>query len=202
MIECIQEDRLMMLSRILLAGSLMFLTTCSAGGVRLTHQQTDMAYDSGEVAYAGAGRDLLVEIYGNPFDSDTAAFPKAVTDAMQGRNWGQRMNFTTTPGENARTLYKVVLLFNPPVTLLAQKLCSESAEALAARPTPGGGINVLGAFCRSDKSLTEIKGYIETASGHDDIAFRELVGQVTQGLFPPDRRDDNDNNCRVLFRCN
>ncbi len=191
----------MPLSRMLLAGSLVFLTTCAPGNVRLTEQQTGSAYDSGEVAYAGAGRDLLVEIYGNPFDGDTGAFAGAVTDAMQGRNWGQRMNFTTTPGPDARTLYKVVLLFGPPIDLMALKLCSEPAEALAAKPTPGEGISVLAAFCRSDKSLTEIKGTIESAPGHDDPAFAELVGQVTQGLFPPRRRDDDDGKCWRLFKC-
>ncbi len=192
----------MLLSRIIFAGSLVFLTTCAPGNVRLTHQETDSAYDSGEMAYAGAGRDLLVVIYGNPFDGGTAEFQNAVTGAMQGRNWGQRMNFTTTPGAGARTLYKVVLLFDPPVTLLAQRLCSETAEALAARPSRGEGISVLAAFCRGDKALTEIKGYTGSAPGHDDTAFRELVGQVTQALFPPDRRDDDDRNCRRPFRCN
>lgn len=190
----------MSLSRMLLAGSLMFVAACAPGNVRLTHQETDSAYDSGEMAYAGAGRDLLVVIYGNPFDGDTAEFQNAVTGAMQGRNWGQRMNFTTTPGPEARTLYKVVLLFGPPVDLMAQKLCSEPAGALSAKPAPGGGIDVLGAFCRSDKSLTEIKGHIESAPGHDDPAFRELVGQVTQALFPPGRRDDDD-DCRRPFKC-
>ncbi len=190
----------MPLSRMLLAGSLMFVAACAPGNVRLTHQETDSAYDPGEVAYAGAGRDLLVVIYGNPFDGGTAEFQNAVTGAMQGRNWGQRMNFTTTPGAGARALYKVVLLFGPPVDLMAQKLCSEPAGALAAKPAPGGAINVLGAFCRSDKSLTEIKGTIESAPGHDDPAFRELVGQVTQALFPPGRRDDDD-DCRRPFKC-
>lgn len=190
----------MPLSRMLLAGSLMFVAACAPGNVRLTHQETDSAYDSGEMAYAGAGRDLLVVIYGNPFDGDTAEFQNAVTGAMQGRNWGQRMNFTTTPGPEARLTYKVVLLFDPPVDLMAQKLCSEPAGALSAKPAPGGGIDVLGAFCRSDKSLTEIKGHIESAPGHDDPAFRELVGQVTQALFPPGRRDDDD-DCRRPFKC-
>ncbi len=190
----------MLSSRMILAGSLLLLTACAPGNVRLTHQETDSAYNSGEVAYAGAGRDLLVVIYGNPFDSDTGAFQSAVTGAMQGRNWGQRMNFTTTPGPDARPLYKVVLLFSPPVDLMAQKLCSEPAGTLSAKPAPGGGINVLAAFCRGGKALTEIKGYIESAPGHDDTAFRELVGQVTQGLFPPDRRDDDD-DCRRPFKC-
>ena len=196
-----EESRAMLLSRIIFAGSLALLTACSTGGVRLTHQETDSAYDSGERAYAGAGRDLLVEIYGNPFDGDTAAFSGAVTDAMQGRNWGQRMNFTTTPGPEARLTYKVVLLFDPPVTLLAQRLCSETAEVLAGKPTRGEGINVLAAFCRGDKALTEIKGYTDSAAGPDDRVFRDLVGQVTQGLFPPNRRDDDDGKCRRLFKC-
>lgn len=191
----------MLLSRILLAGSLVLLTTCAPGNVRLTHQDTSPNYNTLVAARAGAETALLVEIYGNPFGGDTGALANAVTDSMQGRNWGQRMTFTATPGPDTRRQYKVVLLFDPPIDLLAMKLCSEPAEALAAKPTPGKGINVLGAFCRSGKSLSEIKGYIKSAAGHDDPAFRELIGQVTQALFPPNRRDDNDDGCLFLFRC-
>ena len=189
----------MPLIRILFAGTLLFVAACAPGNVRLTHKEVDSAYDSGEQAYAGAGRDLLTVVYGNPFGGDQAAFAGAVTDAMQGRNWGQRINFTTSPGADARLTYKVVLLFDPPATLLGQHLCSESAETLASGPKPGEGIGVLAAFCRGDKALTEIMGYISSASGPEDAAFRELAGQVTLGLFPPDGQDDD---CGTPGLCN
>ncbi|MBE9553733.1 MAG: hypothetical protein IMF05_09760, partial [Proteobacteria bacterium] len=73
------------------------VAACAAGGVRLTQQEIAPSYSPGEFAYAGAGRDMRVVVVGNPFGGDRAVFERAVTDAMQGRHWGQRTNFTTTP---------------------------------------------------------------------------------------------------------
>lgn len=167
------------------------VTACAAGGVRLTQQEIAPNYSPGEFAYAGAGRDMRVVVVGNPFGGDGAGFEKAVTDAMQGRHWGQRTNFTTTPGPNARDRYRVVLLFNPPRSLNGSRLCHDAPATLPTE-SASEGITLFAAFCRGKRSRTEIKGYISGASGPDDPAFRALLGQVTNGLFPPDRGIDRE----------
>ena len=167
------------------------VAACAAGNVRLTQQDHSPSYSPGEFAYAGAGRDLRVVITGNPFGGDHSAFEKAVTDAMQGQHWGQRTNFTTTPSADARTRYRVVLLFDPPRSLNSARLCRDVASALP-RESASEGIVLFAAFCRGKRLRTEIKGRISSATGPDDPAFRELVGQVTNGLFPPDRGIDRD----------
>lgn len=167
------------------------IAACAAGGVRLTQQEIAPTYSPGEFAYAGAGRDLRVVVVGNPFGGDRAAFERAVAVAMQGQHWGQRTNFTTMPGPSARDRYRVILLFNPPRSLSGTRLCREDPSKLATE-SAGEGITLFAAFCRRKRSRTEIKGYISGAAGPDDPAFRSLVGQVTNGLFPPDRGIDRE----------
>jgi hypothetical protein len=172
--------------RICLLAAAFAVAACAAGGVRLTQQEIAPSYSPGEFAYAGAGRDMRVVVVGNPFGGDRAVFERAVTDAMQGRHWGQRTNFTTTPGASAHVRYRVVLLFDPPRSLSGARLCREDPSALPSEST-GKGIVLFAAFCRGKRTRTEIKGRISGAAGADDLAFRELLGQVTNGLFPPDR---------------
>lgn len=186
----------------LVAAALLTVTTaCATGGVSLTLRDVDTAYSAGEFAYAGAGRDLRVVVAGNPFGGDAAAFAAVVTDAMQGRHWGQRTNFTTSPGEDARESYRVLMLFHPSATLNSTRLCRDEASALPTEAA-GDGIALFGAFCRGDKALTSIKGRISGATAAQDPAFRELVGQVTNGLFPPERdRERNRHRCPPWMNC-
>ncbi len=187
---------------IIVLASLLFAAACAPGGTRLTHQYLSSAYSSGEFAYAGAGRDLRTVVHGNPFGGGQSAFGEAVTDAMQGRHWGQRTHFTTAPGADARNLYKVVLLFDPPIDFTGLRLCRDDDATLAGLPRRGGAVSVFAAFCLGDKSLTEIRGSIPSATGARDPAFRELVGQVTGALFPLKRLGDDNDNCRLPFKCN
>lgn len=165
---------------------LILIAACAPSGIRLTQLDISPTYDPGEFARAAAGRDLHVVIVGNPFGGDQAAFGTAVTDAMQGRHWGQPTNFTTTPGAEAHLTYRVVLVFDPPRGMNAARQCREEALAVQTIPT-GDEINLSGAFCRGRNPMTRIWGRVSGAAGPQDPGFRELVGQVTNGLFPPER---------------
>ena len=187
---------------IVVFASLLFAAAClPTDGVRLTHEHLSQVYDSGEFAYAGAGRDLHTVVHGNPFGGGQPAFGRAVTDAMQGRHWGQRTHFTTAPGADARNTYKVVLLFDPPIDFTGLRLCRDDDATLAGVPRRGDAVQVFAAFCRGDKSLTEIKGSIASASGAKDPAFRELIGDVTSALFPPAHPSRGQDKCNKFVKC-
>ncbi len=191
-----------MKTRIFAIATLLPLAACAPGGTSLTQQEVSVAYSSGAFAYAGAGRDLRVVVVGNPFGGDPVAFGTAVTEAMQGRHWGQRTNFTTSPGETARANYRVLMLFDPPADLNAMRLCREEPGALPTAPA-GGEVVLFGAFCRGDSSLTTIKGRVSGAANARDPAFRALVADVTNGLFPPARdRNRSRDRCRPPALCN
>lgn len=185
-----------MRSTILTVIAILF-TTSACGGVRLTQQEISPVYTSSDFAYAGAGRDLRVVVAGNPFGGDSAKFDSAVTGYMRGNHWGQATNFTTTPGETARESYHVVMLFNPPKSFPGAKLCREKPADLPTEARDSG-VMLFGAFCRGNKSLTEIKGYVETAGGTADPNFGDLVASVTQGLFPPKRQDRKNRGCQLI----
>lgn len=173
---------------------------CASGSVRLTHQDINPMYGAGQFAYAGAGRDLRVDVVGNPFGGDAASFGRAVTNAMQGQHFGPATNFTTSPGGDARDAYRVVMLFDPPASFNPMQLCDESPSALPTQPRQDG-ISAFAAFCRGSKALSSVKGDVAAASGPDDPAFRALVGRVTHALFPPDRRADPNDRCTPLLTC-
>jgi hypothetical protein len=174
--------------------ALVLVAACAPGNVRLTQLDITPTYSPNEFAYAAAGRDLQVVIVGNPFDGDQAAFEAAVTDAMQGRHWGQPTNFTTMPGAEARLTFRVVLIFNPRVGMNAARQCREEALAVQTVPTDDQ-IELSAAFCREDGVRTRIRGRVSRATGPEDVAFRELVGQVTNGLFPPARGRNRGRRC-------
>jgi len=189
-----------MRSQPILLALTVLVAACASPTVKLTQQEISPVYQAGEFAYAGAGRDLRVMVVGNPFGGPSDEFDRTVTDLMQGNHWGQRTNFTTTPGESARESYHVVMLVNPPQTFPGIKLCRTDPKDL---PTGArdSGVVLFAAFCRRNESLTEIKGFAESASGPADAAFADLVAGVTNGLFPPKRRFDEDRNCLFLKGC-
>lgn len=165
--------------------------SCGGANVRLTQQEVSPSYKAGEFGYAGARGALRVIVAGDSLGVDAASLGKAVTDAMRGRHWGPRTNFTTLDHPGIRPSYRVVMMFNPAPTMVGMRLCREDPATLPMVPAKGG-IVLFSAFCRGSESLTEIKGRITGAASPDNPGFAELVGQVTHALFPPDRRFEGE----------
>lgn len=182
--------------------ALTLIVNACAADVRLTQQEISPSYGPGEFAYAGADRDMRVIVVGNPFGIDQTAFDRIVTNNMQGNHWGPRTNFTTTPGASERKSYRVIMLFNPPISLSGARLCRDDPSALPVEENEDKTV-LFAAFCRDHKSLTEIKGSVRRPSGPEDPVFGDLIAGVTNGLFPPDRRfDDDHGRCRFWLNCN
>ena len=124
-------------------------------------------------------------------EADPSALGRAVTDAMQGRHWGPRTEFTAQDHPGIRPSYRVVMMFNPAPTMVGMRLCREDPQTLSV-VRPDAGIVLFSAFCRGGETMTEIKGRIGGASGPANPGFAELVAQVTRSLFPPERRFEGD----------
>jgi hypothetical protein len=165
--------------------------SCGGAIVRLTQQEVSPSYKAGEFGYAGARGAIRVIVSGDGLGADPPALDKAVTEAMRGRHWGPRTNFTTLDHPGIRPSYRVIMMFNPAPTMVGMRLCREDPASLPVVPATQG-IVLFSAFCRGGESMTEIKGRVAGATGLDNPAFAELVGQVTHALFPPDRRFEDD----------
>lgn len=133
-------------------------------------------------AYAG-GRDFRVVAIGNPFPSvPKAAFEKIVTDSMQGRPWGPPVNFTTTPGENARSNYRIVMFFDPPVNSSGNDLCGDAARLVSEwRPAT---IALHAGFCVGEELQSEVKARMGRVAAPEESPFRGMVGATMQTLIP------------------
>ncbi len=176
-----------------LARSLSFAFVLVLGGCAgavSTVASTSHLYSFGEFVLYSGGRDTIVVVRGNPFEIDRKTFEKAVTDAMQGHNFGPRTNFTTGPAENAQKEFKVVMLFNGSETVLADNLCE--APEMYGSQYGAKGLHVTAAYCWEDESLTEVDGWAGAVAGADSPVFASLIAQTTLELFSTRTDDDDD----------
>jgi hypothetical protein len=147
----------------------------------------------GTFIYAGAGRDMRTVILGNPFSAPQAEVDRLITDAMQGRNNGPPTHFTTTPAENARAGYSVVMMFDPPRGMPKKNICDDTGRPIPE--PPGERIRLLTGFCAGGELLSWVVASISRVAAPSDPAFADMVSQSTRNLIPS-RDDDADGDIR------
>lgn len=171
----------------ILAASLMALSACSAGLVRLQTERNRSTYDFLNFSTYHEGRDTRVLVYGNPFAMDPAAFGRAVTDTMQGANYGRPTNFTTTPGPSAERNLWVVMAFNADVGPYA--LCGDGPVRTQRRADV---LTLTAAWCFDGRQDSLVTAAVGPASGVNDPRFRDLVRQTVLNLFVPEPRWEDE----------
>lgn len=166
------------------------LAGCDGSGL-LRHNQLYLSplYDA-RVPAAVGGRDLLVEVQGNPFGTDPTGFAQAVTDAMQGHTGIQPPHFTTAPGDTWHRLYRVVVAFNPAEAVGQDELC---ARTVATAPA-AGGVVVYGAFCEGRRALSSAANGAPPVADAQAPDFRRMMAALTRDLFPLENRETRDTN--------
>ncbi len=139
-------------------------------------------YDPFEMHYAGDNRDFWTVVLGNPFPAPKQALDGALTDAMSSTRWGKRTNFTTTPDDSARTVYRIVILLNGN-TLTGYRICGYYPDRPLGPGTHGGKVHVVATFCRGQQPLSQAVGSID-ATTPEDSGFRKLIRQLMANLLP------------------
>ncbi len=192
-----------MLMRLLAAFGALVAAGCAlTGPTRISYVAIDPGYRLNEFAFAGSTGAVRTVVTGDPFSVGRERFAKAVSEAMYGHHFGPAVEFSTDPDVEVTGSYKVVLMFDAPLSAGEATVCgtppgTEPAAATAsAAPSPDRPVHVVAAFCRSRQPLTNLAG-VMARSGIDDPAFRDFVAQVTLRLFPAnnpenDRGHDND----------
>ena len=146
-----------------------------SGGPMISYSSIEPIYNYQEASYAADGRDLEVVVLSNPFGEagvSDDALGDAVVGAMQGQPGWMVTNFTTTPGESARPLYRVVWLIGVDAGTSLYRLCG-----------PTSGINIagynVGAYTPSDaeRAAPPKAGHqgdrrVLPARAHDDLPWR------------------------------
>ena len=166
---------------------------CSRAGV-IDYVRLEPRYQPQQCGSAAGGRDLMVEVQGNPFAISQDEFAALVTDAMQGAHFGQPTNFTTSPGDSARPDYRVRLLFNGPGASTGGIVCA--GEPATIGPSPNrGDVRLLAAFCHNQDPLSYLTAHISGLQDAHDPALRDFVRQVTSNLFPPQNYQERNRGC-------
>lgn len=162
-----------------LFGLMILLGACSADHVRLQAEYNRSTYDHRNFTLYHGDRDTKVVVYGNPFAMDPAVFAKAVTDTMQGANFGRRTNFTTTPGKSAEKNLMVVMAFNARVGIY--ELCRNPHIRTMPRSRK---LTLTAAWCFDGRQDSLVTAEVGPATGVGDPRFRALVRQTVLNLFP------------------
>lgn len=178
-------------------GAVLVVGACSGNAVSLQTNYDASGYDYANFALYHAGRDTRVEVYGNPFNMDTAAFAKAVTDRMQGANEGRRTHFTTTPGTSAEKNLWVVMAFDSDSN--SYDLCN--GRIVPAKPS-ADVLTLRAAWCFSGREDSYVEARVGRPTSVNDPRFHEIIQQTVQNLFPlyKDRdliRDNDDSDDRM-----
>jgi hypothetical protein len=160
------------------------LAGCAATGDTITHSERYPAYTGAVMGYAAGGRDLRVDIKGNPTTAAQGDVDHAVLGAMQAA-YGGNTHFTKTPDERARENFRVVLLFDAPANSNGHALCADDARATP--PGPQGRLRIQAAFCQRQTVLSEVVGEAPAIAGPADPALARLVGRLTLALLPAER---------------
>lgn len=175
------------------------------GPSRISHSTIDPAYRLNEVFYAGAPGAMRTVVTGDPFGVGRERFDEAVTEAMYGHHFGPDIEFVTDPVEDLNRHYKVVMMFDAPLSTGGRAICDASPElqpasaTTAVAPSPDQPVRVLAAFCRDDLPLTDLAG-VMARTDVDDPAFQGFVAQMTMRLFPasnPEAHPDRDTDILI-----
>ena len=176
----IERSRMWIKTKLFVAAAAVVVAACAPGNVRLQTEYNRSTYDHLNFDTYLADRDTKVVIHGNPFDMNTEAFKKAVTDNMQGANPGRRTNFTTTPGKSVQNNLWVVMAFNTDIG--AYNLCQDQnikTRAQGSRP-----LSLAAAWCFDGHQDSLVEAEVGPARDVNDPRFRALVSQTVLNLFP------------------
>lgn len=181
---------------VLLAAAVLALGACAQSGVS-TVGETYPLFKTAHNAYALNNRDVFVIVQGGGYGMDQAAFRQTVLDGMMRSRGGMNSRFTATPQTNYNSDYKVVMLFNGPVTARADDLCRQPEQFATLKPAVANATHVLAAFCRYDAPLTGVNGTAAGVTSTNDPRFASLLRATMTDLFPvvddrPSRDSDSD----------
>ncbi len=178
--------------------ALVLLGACGAGTVTTSNVYYISTYQPGVFGYAAGGRDLRVIVTGNPTAAPREAFERAVTDAMQGKNWGPTTHFTTRPDSSARQDYWVSMIFGGDRYIGDYAICrGGGGRDIDPRSRP---VRLQAAFCGGDRPLTSLLATVDDIASIDDPRLERVVAAAVVELFPlyDGTRDDDD--CRRPLR--
>ena len=166
----------------LIAG-LIGLAGCAQSGTtygpsdRMT--QIDSYYIDG-----AAGRDIKLEVWGDPFQMPKDVFARTVENDLKDAPLQDRepTHPTLTPNSSAKPIYRVVYVFNSG-SLTGNDICKVGDYKWNGPPP--SRVQATAAFCVLNRAITEITGEVN-ATSPSDVGFYRLTREMLADIFRPD----------------
>ena len=169
----------------------------AACAVPTTYKVDQQNWDPSKLSYAAGQGALLTEVRGNPFNQPKEQVDKVITETMYASHFGPPVPFVTEKPQDYKSPYRVVILFNPDVTLDSDKLCNEDPQP-GAKAT--GEIRIAAALCAQDIHETSVWGSVGQTTGPESEEFKALIRTMTTQLFPRENPNLRDNDGVILRR--
>ena len=182
-----------LLSLVVLAGA---ASACTSTDVVLSPTSYYGAYTPSVLSYSATSGGILVEVVGNPFDAPKADLERSITGAMAGSHFGPRVDFVTTPPEDFRSPYRIVMVFDSTQGYTQAKLC---AQTETIQPEAGETVRAHAALCAAEQPLTGVNGRVSDVTGPDDPKFGRFIAQMTTNLLPPTNPDRRSGDHGIFF---
>jgi hypothetical protein len=168
------------------------LAACSAGagtgGIVTTYTDYDTLYQPSLYYYAADGRDVQVNVFGNPTPVPSEAWNLTVTDAMNRSSWVSTGHFTTTPDGSERGNFHFGLVFGATSTMSGKTACTGDVDLGALGPVDGRTA-IVGAFCNNTRVVTTARVTVNAISSPDAPQLQPAMDQMLVKLLP--RQDPN-----------
>lgn len=149
--------------------------------------------------FHGDDNALRVVVYGSPFGDPAGDVADAAVAAMQGRNGGPRVTFSTAPAPPPNPRARVMLALNPTDVRDSMALCKLPPNAKpGTAPSQDGRLRILAAYCQGDYPVSEATGRGKDITSLNSPNFQSLVAGLTRTLFPI-RNPHDDRHCRFLL---
>ena len=182
-----------LLSLVVLAGA---ASACTSTDVVLSPTSYYGAYTPSVLNYSATSGGILVEVVGNPFDAPKADLERSITGAMAGSHFGPQVDFVTTPPEDFRSPYRIVMVFDSTQGYTQAKLC---AQTETIQPEAGETVRAHAALCAAEQPLTGVNGRVSDVTGPDDPKFGRFIAQMTTNLLPPTNPDRRGGDHGIFF---
>lgn len=140
-------------------------------------------YSHDKLMAFNGGKQMRLEIKGNPFSAPDSRLADTLSSAMHGRNDGLPIDFTVTPTEGVYPHTRIVVLFQPEPSAIGRTVCDGTALDAGAG-NAGDTVEALMAFCWRDEERSSLRIRMGAVSSPDDPAVATMFGRAMNLLLP------------------
>ena len=127
-------------------------------------------------------------VRGSAFNGSSAeSFTTQVLKEVNGRPLGVGpLSFDAMPAGAAKLALFIAMVFNPAPSFDSYAACDPAqADQAGGAPRPDGSVQLVAAFCSSQRLLSGTVGMADGLKDADDPRFATLIRLVMIDLFPP-----------------